>query len=57
MTLREECLYSEFFWSVFCHIRNEKLRTRNTNQKNSEYGRFSPSVSDAKKVALQKYAF
>ena len=52
MTLREKCPYLEFFWSVFSRIRTEKLRTRNTNQKNSEHGHLSPSVSDAKKMAL-----
>ena len=30
MTLREECPYLEFFWSVFSRIRTEKLRTRKT---------------------------
>ena len=57
MTLREECPYSEFFWSVFSRIRTEKLRTRKTNQKNSEHGHFSPSVSDAKEMAFWKKAF
>ena len=55
-TLREKCPYSEFFWLVFSRIWNEyghilrispySARTReNTNQKNSEYGHFSPSPS------------
>ena len=49
--LRERCPYSEFFWSVFSHIRTEfgKIRSispysvqmsENTNQKNSEYRHF-----------------
>ena len=31
-TLREKCPYSEFFWSIFSHIRTEygKIRTRKT---------------------------
>ena len=33
--LREKCPYSEFFWSVFCHIRIEY-----SDQKNSKYGHF-----------------
>ena len=48
-TLREKCLYSEFFWSVFFRIQTEYgeiLRIspysdqmhENTHQKNSEYG-------------------
>ena len=53
-TLREMCPYSEFFWSVFSHIRTEcgkifriypyLVRMReNTDQKNSEYGHSSCS--------------
>ena len=55
-TLREKCPYSEFFWSIFSHIRNEyggiprispySVRMReNTDQKNVENGHFSLSVS------------
>ena len=53
--LREKCLYSEFFWSVFSRIQTENGEIRgispysvriweNTDQKNSEYGHFSRSV-------------
>ena len=49
--LREKCLHSEFFWSVFPRIRTEYGEIRsispysvrmweNTDQKNSEYGHF-----------------
>ena len=55
VTLREKCLYSEIFWSVFSSIRTEYgqiLRIspypvrmhKNTDQKNSEYEHFSRSV-------------
>ena len=51
MTFRKKCPYSEFFWSLFFHIRSEygkmfhispySVRIReNTDQKNSEYGPF-----------------
>ena len=54
-TLREKCPYSEFFWSVFFHIRTEygKIRSissysvqmlENTDQKNYEYGHFCRSA-------------
>ena len=53
---REKCLYSEFFWSVFSRIQTEygevlricpySVRMQeNTDQKNSEYGHYSSSVS------------
>ena len=53
--LREECPYSELFWSVFSHIWNEyreilrispySVRMReNADQNNSEYGHFLRSV-------------
>ena len=56
ITLREKCPYSGFFWSVFSCLRAEygemrsfspySVRIReNTDQKNSEYGHFSRSVS------------
>ena len=40
--------YSEFFWSVFSRIRTEYSvpMRENTDQKNSEYGRFSRSDAD-----------
>ena len=52
MFLRDKCPYSEFFWSVFSHIRiqyREILRIspysvrmrEKTGQKNSEYEHFS----------------
>ena len=41
-TLREECLYLEFFWSVFSRIWTEQM-WENTDQKNSECGHFSLS--------------
>ena len=53
--LREKCPYSDFFESVFSHIRKKhgelwsispylvQMR-ENTDQKNSEYGHFSRSV-------------
>ena len=47
-SLREKCPYSEFFWSVFLRIRTEygEIQMReNPDQKNSEYGHFSRSVS------------
>ena len=54
--LREKCSYSEFFWSVYSRIRTECGETRSTSpysvgmrerteQKNSEYGYFSRSVT------------
>ena len=56
ITLLEKCPYSGFFWSVFSCLRTEygemrsispySVRIReNTDQKNSEYGHFSRSVS------------
>ena len=56
ITLREKCPYSGFFWSVFSCLRTESGEMRsispysvrireNTDQKNSEYGHFSRSVS------------
>ena len=49
-SLRKKCPYSEFFWSVFYHIRTEYgqiLRRdqmqKNTDRKNSKYGHFSRS--------------
>ena len=56
ITLREKCPYSGFFWSVFSCLRTEygemrsispySVRIReNADQKNSEYGHFSRSVS------------
>ena len=56
ITLREKCPHSGFFWSVFSCLRTEygemrsispySVRIReNTDQKNSEYGHFSRSVS------------
>ena len=53
-TLRRECPYLEFFWSVFSRIRTEYGEIQsispysvqmqeNTDQKNSEYGQFSRS--------------
>ena len=58
LTLREKCLYSEFFWSVFSRIWTEygEMQSispysvqmwKNTDQKNSEFGHFAPSVRDA----------
>ena len=52
--LRENCPYSQFFWSVFSRIRTEygdlqikslyPVRMReNKDQENSEYGQFSSS--------------
>ena len=54
--LREKCPYLEFFWSIFSRILTEYGRILrislnsvcmrgNTDQKNSEYGHFSRSVS------------
>ena len=54
-TLREKCPYSEFFWSVFFHIRTEygeifhissySIWVReNAEQKSSEYGPFLRSA-------------
>ena len=49
LALREECPYSEFFWSVFSRIGTEYGEMpsvqRNTDQKNSEHGHFSESVA------------
>ena len=49
IALREKCTHSQFFWSVFSHIWTEysiRIPMReNTDQKNSEYGRFSRSVA------------
>ena len=56
LTLRKTFLYSEFFWSVFSHIRTEYGEIRsisaylarmqeNTEQKNSKDGFFSCSVN------------
>ena len=56
MTLREKCLYSEIFWSVFSRIWSEygeilrispsSVRMReNMDQKNSEHRHFSRSVN------------
>ena len=53
-SVRKKCPYSEFFWSVFSSILTEygDLRSKssysvqmrkNTDQKDSEYGRFSRS--------------
>ena len=43
-TLREKCLYLEFFWSVFYRIQTVSLYSfrmrENTDEKNSEYGHF-----------------
>ena len=54
MSLREKCLHSEFFWSIFSpnvgkygpeSISPYSVQMReNTDQKNSEYGHFSCSV-------------
>ena len=52
ISLREKCLYSEFFWFIFSRIRTEYREIRsispysiwmreNTDQKNSGYGHFS----------------
>ena len=56
MILREKCLYSELFWSVFSRIRTEYgeiLRIspysvrmwENADQNNSKYGHFLRSVN------------
>ena len=64
MSLREKCLYSEFFWSVCSRIWTEYGEIRsitpysvqmreNTDQKNSKYEHFSCSVSrDLKMMTL-----
>ena len=55
LSLREKCPYSEFFLSVFSHIRTEYgeillispysvQMQENTDQKNSKYGHFLRSV-------------
>ena len=57
MSLREKCLFLEFFWSVFSRIWSEygeilrisphSVRMReNTDQNNSKYGHFSRSISN-----------
>ena len=49
--LREKCLYLEFFWSVFPHIRMFEYSVQlleNVDQKNSKYGHFSRSDSYSK---------
>ena len=54
ITLLKKCPHSEFFWSVFSHLRTVYGETlcispysawmrENTDQKNSEYGHFSHS--------------
>ena len=54
-SLHKKCPYSEFFWSIFSHLRIEYGEIRsiapylvrmreNTDQKNSECGHFSRSV-------------
>ena len=59
LTLREKCLYSEFFWAVFSriwseyeeilHISPHSWRMReNTDQKISEDGHFLRSLIDDK---------
>ena len=56
MTWRKKYLYAEFFWSVFFRIRTEYgdslrkfpysvLMWEHTDQKISQYGHFSGSVS------------
>ena len=64
-TLREKCPCSEFFWSVFSHIRTEYREILricpysvwmwgNTDQKNSEYWHFLRSAYHyAKKLDMQ----
>ena len=42
VSLREKYSYSEFFWSVFSHVRTKY------GPKNSEYGHFSRSICCAK---------
>ena len=55
-SLREKCPYSDFYWPAFSRIWTEYgvilhifpysvLKWKNANQKNSEYGPFSRSVS------------
>ena len=55
VTLREKCLYSESFWSIFSHFRTENGEIvrispylfriqENTDQNNSEYEHFLCSV-------------
>ena len=64
-SLREKCPYSEFFWSVFSHIRTEygeKLRTSPysvqmreiADQKNPEYGHFYAVIIGLKYLTLHK---
>ena len=64
-SLREKCLYSEFFWSLFSHIQTEygeilcisssSVQIReNTGQKNSEHGHFSRSGSHLLKISLME---
>ena len=56
-SLRKKCPYSEFFWSLFSHIRTDYgeilrispysvLMRENTDQKNSVFGHFSCSALD-----------
>ena len=66
-TLRENCSYSELFWSVFFRIRTEygeiwsicpySVRMReNTDQNNSEYEHFLHSARfTAKRVSIMKF--
>ena len=60
--MREKCLYSELFWSVFSSIRAKYgailgvspysvIMQENTDQNNSEYGHF---LRSGKKYALGK---
>ena len=67
VALREKCSYSEFFWSVFSHIRTEygeirsispfSVRMReNTDQKNSKYGYFSRSVGPYQTSIMEPFA-
>ena len=63
LSLRENCSYLEFFWSVFSRILTEygeilrispySVRMRkNKDQKNSEYGHLLRSVPDGKTINL-----
>ena len=57
LALREKCLYSEFFWSVFSRIRTEYGEMQeNTGQKNSQYEHFSCSVGALDVRLGSKYA-
>ena len=64
-TLRQKCLYSEFFWSVLSRIWTEYREIQsisrysvqmreNTDQKNCEYGHFSRSANYVTKANLKK---